>query len=102
MAKRNTLGHNCESTTCTGRVSWDGGGRTGETHAESGIDRWVDPAPFRFQRLAETYPSTALIMLKIGRYMATIMPPTTTPSTTIITGSMRDSRVPTAVSTSSS
>jgi hypothetical protein len=45
---------------------------------------------------------TALIMSKIGRYMATTMPPTTTPRNTIITGSMRLSRFDTAASTSSS
>ncbi len=45
---------------------------------------------------------TALIMSKIGRYMATTMPPTTMPRNTIITGSMRLSRFDTAASTSSS
>ena len=45
---------------------------------------------------------TALIMSKIGRYMATTMPPTTTPRNTIITGSISDSRFDTAASTSSS
>jgi hypothetical protein len=45
---------------------------------------------------------TAPTMLKIGRYMATIMPPTTTPSRTIITGSISESRFSTAASTSSS
>jgi hypothetical protein len=45
---------------------------------------------------------TALIMPKIGRYIATIMPPTITPSTTIMIGSMRERSAPTAASTSSS
>jgi hypothetical protein len=45
---------------------------------------------------------TAFTMSKIGRYMATTMPPTTTPSTTIMIGSMSESSVPTAASTSSS
>ena len=43
---------------------------------------------------------TALIMSKIGRYIATTMPPTTTPSSTIITGSISESSPDTAVSTS--
>ena len=51
--------------------------------------------------LSARYP-TALIMSKIGRYMATIMPPTTTPSTTIMIGSMAASSTSTAASTSSS
>jgi hypothetical protein len=45
---------------------------------------------------------TAFTMSKIGRYMATTIPPTTTPSTTIMIGSMRESIVLTAASTSSS
>jgi hypothetical protein len=45
---------------------------------------------------------TAFIMSKIGRYMATTMPPTITPSTTIITGSISESSEETATSTSSS
>ena len=45
---------------------------------------------------------TALIMSKIGRYMATTMPPTTTPRNTIITGSINESSAETAASTSSS
>ena len=45
---------------------------------------------------------TALIMSKMGRYMATTMPPTTTPRNTIITGSIKLSRLLTAASTSSS
>src|SRR6266571_1706024 len=45
---------------------------------------------------------TAFTMSKIGRYMAMTMPPTMTPSTTIMTGSMSDSRALTAASTSSS
>ena len=45
---------------------------------------------------------TALIMSKIGRYMATTMPPTTTPRNTIMIGSSSESRLLTAASTSSS
>ena len=45
---------------------------------------------------------TALIMSKIGRYMATIIPPTITPRKMIITGSIADSSTSTAASTSSS
>ncbi len=45
---------------------------------------------------------TAFTMSKIGRYMATIMPPTTTPRKTIMIGSRRLSRPLTAASTSSS
>ena len=45
---------------------------------------------------------TAFIMSKIGRYIATTMPPTITPRTTIIRGSMSESRAETATSTSSS
>src|SRR5262249_62337045 len=39
---------------------------------------------------------------KIGRYIATTRPPTTTPRNTIMMGSSRDVRAVTAVSTSSS
>lgn len=45
---------------------------------------------------------TALIMSKIGRYIATTMPPTTTPRNTIMIGSSSESKPPTAASTSSS
>jgi hypothetical protein len=45
---------------------------------------------------------TAFIISKIGRYIATTMPPTITPRTTIMTGSMSESRADTATSTSSS
>ena len=45
---------------------------------------------------------TAFTMSKIGRYMATIMPPTTTPRNTIMMGSSRLSSALTAASTSSS
>ena len=59
------------------------------------------PAPFSFGELGVAY-CTALIMSKMGRYMATIMPPTTTPSTTIMIGSIALSSTSTAASTSSS
>ncbi len=45
---------------------------------------------------------TAFTMSKIGRYIATTMPPTITPRTTIMIGSMRESSAPTATSTSES
>jgi hypothetical protein len=45
---------------------------------------------------------TAFIMSKIGRYIATTMPPTITPRTTIMIGSINESRAETATSTSSS
>jgi hypothetical protein len=61
------------------------------------------------QVYTHTWPSgdnppydTALIMSKIGRYMATIIPPTTAPRKTIIMGSMAERRASTAASTSSS
>src|SRR5207302_928706 len=57
--------------------------------------------PRPFPGLFRSY-CTAFTMSKIGRYMATTMPPTTTPSTTIMMGSMRESSVLTAASTSSS
>lgn len=43
-----------------------------------------------------------LITLKIGRYIATIIPPTIDPRTTIMIGSIALSRASTATSTSSS
>ncbi len=53
--------------------------------------------------LPPTWPyCTALIMSKIGRYIATTMPPTTTPRNTIIIGSRSERRPETAASTSSS
>ncbi len=45
---------------------------------------------------------TAFTMSKIGRYIATTMPPTTTPSTTIMMGSIKLSNALTATSTSAS
>ena len=48
------------------------------------------------------YPCTAFIMSKIGRYIETTMPPTTTPRNTIMTGSIIASKPDTAASTSSS
>jgi hypothetical protein len=58
-------------------------------------------APLAGWTLREHY-WIALTMSKIGRYMATTMPPTMTPSTTIMTGSIRDSSALTATSTSAS
>ncbi len=45
---------------------------------------------------------TVLIMSKMGRYMATIMPPTMPPRNTIMMGSIAASMAATAASTSSS
>lgn len=45
---------------------------------------------------------TAFTMSKIGRYMATMIPPTTTPKNTIMIGSNSDNNALTAASTSSS
>jgi hypothetical protein len=56
-------------------------------------------------KFAATYTRgycTAFIMSKIGRYIATTIPPTTTPRITIIAGSMRLISELTATSTSSS
>ena len=45
---------------------------------------------------------TSVTILKMGRYMATTMPPTTTPRKTIIIGSSNEVSAVTAASTSSS
>src|SRR2546423_520313 len=58
--------------------------------------------PAAMDRRAPTSYCTALTMSKMGRYIATTMPPTITPKTTIMTGSMSESRALTAASTSSS
>ena len=55
-----------------------------------------------FDRSARAAYFTAFTMSKMGRYMATIMPPTTTPRNTIMMGSSKLSNAPTAASTSSS
>src|SRR5262249_58023609 len=62
---------------------------------------WGTPRPGR-PRLAQCPPATTLISLNIGRYMATTMPPTMPPMTTIITGSMIDVMASTADSASAS
>src|SRR6185312_2058328 len=54
----------------------------------------------RFHCLVRVAYCTALIMSKIGKYIATTMPPTTTPRNTIMIGSIRLSNPLTAVSTS--
>jgi len=54
-----------------------------------------------YPRRSEAY-WIAFTMSKIGRYMATTMPPTITPSTTIITGSISERSALTATSTSAS
>ena len=53
------------------------------------------------ESISNAYPA-AFTMSKIGKYMLTTMPPTTTPRKTIIIGSMRASSPLTAASTSSS
>ena len=52
--------------------------------------------------LNESYPCTALIMSNIGMYIATTIPPITTPITTIMMGSSTEVSADTAASTSSS
>jgi len=68
------------------------------------LGRWGDliVAVTAGSRLPAAAYCTAFIMSKIGRYIATTMPPTITPRTTIITGSISESRAETATSTSSS
>ena len=63
------------------------------------LGRWGDLITLRSAGPAYC---TAFIMSKIGRYIATTMPPTITPRTTIITGSISESSAETATSTSSS
>ena len=75
-------------------------GRSGAHQKEAGA-RLVEPRPRNASTRCARY-FTALIMSKMGRYIATIMPPTTTPSTTIMIGSMALSSTSTAASTSSS
>ena len=58
--------------------------------------------PLRASRIRSAAYCTAFIMSKIGRYMATTMPPTTTPRNTIMSGSSIASSPDTAASTSSS
>jgi len=75
------------------RVTHDGSGTNWERR------RFVPfPSP---ARPARDQPA-AFTMSKIGRYIATTMPPTTTPRNTIIIGSISASRPDTAASTSSS
>ena len=64
----------------------------------AGLQRWRDAFP---EGEPPPYP-IVLMMLKIGRYMAMIMPPTIVPRMTIMMGSMALSSVSTALSTSSS
>jgi hypothetical protein len=65
---------------------------------EGTVSRSLFPVP----ALAVLSQPAAFTMSKIGRYIATTMPPTTTPRNTIMTGSISDSRPDTAASTSSS
>jgi len=69
------------------------------THDGASVD---DRSPVAMPFAAIRAYCTALIMSKIGRYIATTMPPTTTPRKTIIIGSRSESRPLTAASTSSS
>jgi hypothetical protein len=62
--------------------------------------RLVVATQSRLTLLLKSPYCTALIMSKIGRYIATTIPPTITPKNTIITGSMRLNSPLTAVSTS--
>ena len=68
-----------------------------KTKRGNGSPRSLFPA----RRKRGTQPA-AFTMSKIGRYMATTMPPTTTPRNTIMTGSISERRPDTAASTSSS
>lgn len=68
--------------------------------------RWLAPPGFRptgpqgnGAGPASRHP-TAAIMSKIGKYMATIMPPTTAPSTRIMAGSIAAMSASSALSTS--
>jgi hypothetical protein len=66
---------------------------------------WLPEALFGYidpRSVIAGYYWTALTMSKIGRYIATTMPPTTTPRNTIINGSNSASNPETAASTSSS
>src|SRR5437016_10280106 len=69
--------------------------------ADSRTVRGPFPLPGPLTGRVRSY-CTAFTMSKIGRSFATTVPPTTTPSTTIMIGSMRESSVLTAASTSSS
>ncbi len=77
----------------------------GKASAPAGEPVRAPPRGRQFQfrcSIAPFYPCTALIMSKMGRYMATIIPPTMTPRTTIMMGSMAARSASTAASTSSS
>jgi len=68
---------------------------------------WIQPTHGSYRALPLLHASrsgycTVPIMSKIGRYIATIIPPTTTPRTTIMRGSMAERSALTAASTSSS
>lgn len=90
------------------RVPTDARSRAWPGHSHREIWRRPGPSPRRDRcggrprgRTEGAY-CTALIMSKMGRYIATTMPPTTTPRNTIITGSRSESKPETAASTSSS
>ncbi len=75
---------------------------SGTNHlSRTGTDQISPSERVTCPRGAPPYP-TAPIISKIGRYIATIMPPTTTPSTTIMKGSIAARSALTAESTSSS
>jgi hypothetical protein len=72
--------------------------------AKSGAGRQTGPAlrPAWWGNHPPAPYFTVFTMSKIGRYIATIMPPTTTPRNTIMIGSSSESSALTAASTSSS
>ncbi len=63
---------------------------------------WLGCGSPLFATARQRYCPTTLIMSKIGRYIDTIIPPTTTPRKTMSSGSIAASSASTAVSTSSS
>ena len=98
---RNSMGRGLLGVTC-GRSFCRSGHRAGQTTSATAGEQ---PEPSQGSRqppgTPHAYP-TAVIISKIGRYMATIIPPTTTPSTTIMTGSTIAITASSAVSTSCS
>jgi len=83
------------------RCSINQGCQTPRDHANG--HRAMDTCGVAYARSSPielSFYCTALIMSKIGRYIATTMPPTITPRNTIMTGSIRLSSPLTAVSTS--
>jgi hypothetical protein len=85
---------------CTFRGAPDQNGSGAGVNPTGAASFWLNES-VELRQAAHPY-CTVFIMSKIGRYIATTMPPTTTPSTTIIIGSINESSAPTATSTSSS